>query len=335
MIMTAVDLWDRKIIYHLDIDSRQSYGQIGKKVGLSKNSVAYRINKLEEDGVIQTFFTVINAHRLHYIYPRFHYVYQYTTPEVRDDIISFFISHKNANIVASVRGTYDLSVMFCVRNIPEMYAIWRDIQQRYGPYFQQQSFSIWLGETQFRHAYLLSAESRQPDDIKFRNIAGVEKIDIDAIEHGILSCLAADARLRHSELADTLDTTSKVVRYRVKKLEKLGIIKGYGITFDLAKLGYNIFKLNIYLRSYKVRRDIIGHVSRHPGLVCIDDTAFESHLELEFHLEHISQLYEIMEDISASFPNAVKNYTYYNVVDVHKYQWMPVPDHHITPQCSP
>ncbi|MBS3772967.1 MAG: Lrp/AsnC family transcriptional regulator [Candidatus Thermoplasmatota archaeon] len=333
--MAAVDLRDRKILYHLDRDARQSYTQLGKKVGLSKNSIAYRINKLEDAGVIQNFFTVINAHRLRYIYPRFHYVYQYTTPGIRDDIISYFVGHKNANIVASLRGTYDLTVMFCVRNIPEMYAIWRDIQQRYGTYFQQQSFSIWLGETQYRHTYLLSQEPRLPTEIKFRNIAGAEKVDIDIVEHGILSCLATDARMPITDMADELDTTCKVIRYRIKKLEKQGIITGYGITFDIAKLGYNIFKLDIYLRSYKVRKDIIDHVARNPSLVCIDDTAFESHLELEFHLEHISQLYDIIEDISASFPNAVKNYIYFTVVDVHKYLWMPVSEHHTATSCSP
>ena len=45
--MTKFDLKDRKILFELDTNSRQSFHEIAKKVGLSKDSVIYRINKLQ------------------------------------------------------------------------------------------------------------------------------------------------------------------------------------------------------------------------------------------------------------------------------------------------
>jgi len=50
--MLKVDLKDRKILYELDYDSRQSLSKIGKKVGLHKNVVLYRIKRLENLGII-------------------------------------------------------------------------------------------------------------------------------------------------------------------------------------------------------------------------------------------------------------------------------------------
>ncbi len=44
--MTKIDLKDRKILYELDLDCRQSNNQIGKKVGLRRDVVAYRIKKI-------------------------------------------------------------------------------------------------------------------------------------------------------------------------------------------------------------------------------------------------------------------------------------------------
>ncbi len=41
--MENLDVEDKKILYELDIDSRQSFSQIGRKVGLSKDVVAYRV----------------------------------------------------------------------------------------------------------------------------------------------------------------------------------------------------------------------------------------------------------------------------------------------------
>ena len=39
-----IDLKDRKILYQLDSNCRQSNTQIGKNVGLKKDVVSYRIN---------------------------------------------------------------------------------------------------------------------------------------------------------------------------------------------------------------------------------------------------------------------------------------------------
>ena len=58
--MLKLDLKERKILYELDNNSRQSFTKIGKKVGLHKNVVAYRIKRMKKIGVIRFFYTVID-----------------------------------------------------------------------------------------------------------------------------------------------------------------------------------------------------------------------------------------------------------------------------------
>ena len=57
--MEKMDVKDRKILYHLDIDSRQSFNNIGKKVGLTRDNVAYRVKRLQDKGIITNFRTNI------------------------------------------------------------------------------------------------------------------------------------------------------------------------------------------------------------------------------------------------------------------------------------
>lgn len=64
--MEKLDLKDRKILYHLDLDSRQSFRSLGKKVGLSKDIVASRVKKLQEKGIIKGFFAVVDYSKLGY-----------------------------------------------------------------------------------------------------------------------------------------------------------------------------------------------------------------------------------------------------------------------------
>ena len=69
--MLKFDLKDRKILYQLNINSRQSFSQIGKKVGLSKTVVDYRIKKLEKQEIIRNYYTLIDAFKIGYEVLRF------------------------------------------------------------------------------------------------------------------------------------------------------------------------------------------------------------------------------------------------------------------------
>ena len=55
--MVIIDKKDKKILYHLDLNSRQSLNSIGKKVGLTKDVVAYRIQRMQKHGIIKMFRT--------------------------------------------------------------------------------------------------------------------------------------------------------------------------------------------------------------------------------------------------------------------------------------
>ena len=57
--MEKLDLKDRKILYELDLDSRQLFRAIGKKVGLSKDVVNSRVKKMHGRGIIKGYYAVV------------------------------------------------------------------------------------------------------------------------------------------------------------------------------------------------------------------------------------------------------------------------------------
>ena len=82
--MEKIDVKDRRILYELDVDSRQSFRNIGRKVGLSKDVVASRVKKLKEKGIILRFFAYYDIHHLGYTFLRFYFKFQYVTPDYAD-----------------------------------------------------------------------------------------------------------------------------------------------------------------------------------------------------------------------------------------------------------
>jgi DNA-binding Lrp family transcriptional regulator len=61
---------------------------------------------------------------------------------------------------------------------------------------------------------------------------------IDDLDRQLLNALQNDCR-NLQEIADKLDTPISTLHYRVKRLEKEGIIKGYSVVLDSTKLGLN------------------------------------------------------------------------------------------------
>lgn len=61
--------------------------------------------------------------------------------------------------------------------------------------------------------------------------------DIDPFDLKILSVLAADGRITHSELAARVGLSKSPCHARVKRLEKLGYILGYYAQIDPVRLG--------------------------------------------------------------------------------------------------
>ena len=92
--MENIDIKDRKILYHLDLDSRQSFSTIGHKVRLHRDVVAQRVKKLQDNGILVRFNTLIDNLKLGYITYRFYIKFQYITPDIKNEIINHFVNSK-------------------------------------------------------------------------------------------------------------------------------------------------------------------------------------------------------------------------------------------------
>jgi DNA-binding Lrp family transcriptional regulator len=120
-------------------------------------------------------------------------------------------------------------------------------------------------------------------------------IEIDEIDHKIIKLLYLNARTPTINIAKELNIATTTVRYRIKKLMDLGIIKGFRIDLDLPKLGYNLYKCDIVLRDHNQINKIIKYIENHPYIQGIQRSIGYVDLELAFYLKNANQLYNIMK----------------------------------------
>src|SRR3989338_3831479 len=127
----GLDVNDRKIIYELDRNSRQSFSSVGKKVRLSKEVVNYRVKRLQELGVLKGFYTVIDLAKLGYDSYRVYFKLTETSPEKQAEIIEHFRAKKGVWWLCSFMGEWDIAFATWARNNYDFGRIWQAVLERY------------------------------------------------------------------------------------------------------------------------------------------------------------------------------------------------------------
>jgi DNA-binding Lrp family transcriptional regulator len=320
--MDFLDVKNRKILHELDMNARQSFSQIGKKVGLPKSVVSYRIKKLLKSGVIKNFYTAIDTFKLGYISFRIYINYQYTTPKIEEEIRNHFINEKLNWWTISSEGRYDLAIIMWVKEINDFNKFWEKTLLKYRDYFREQHFSIYIQSYSFFHDYLINDDYME--NRKQYITSGIKNNNsIDTTDLKILNQISSNARISFMELSDIIGISFISIKQRINKMIKNGIIQGFRADIDFSKIGFEYYKADIYLKNYNCRNTIISYIKHNPYLLRIDKSVGLSDLELEFHVKDINHFQKIIDDISSKFKLEIKNYKYLRASKLYKMGYLP------------
>jgi len=321
--MTSLDLKDRKILYELDLDCRQSNTQIGKKVGLKKDVVSYRIKKLQEEGVINKFYAAIDSFKLGYhvfrIYVNFHYI----TSEKKQEIIKYFVDYKYSWAVLTLKSEIDLDVVFWVKDIFEFYTFLEKTLDKYEEFFEKYAISLYIYASCYKKDYLLKDELHKIEREKYEVRCGVKPVEIDETDYKLLDELSVNGRAPLVELAEKLGCSSQSVNYRIKNLVKSGIINSFRVELDLSKLNFKHYKVDIYLKNHKMKKPIFDYLKDKSYLEYMNMSIGWADLEPEFIVRDMDELLKIMEDLNTKFSGAIKKQSFWVTEKYHKLICLP------------
>jgi len=320
--MVKIDLKDRKILYELDLNCRQSNTQIGKKVGLKKDVVAYRIKRMQDEGIITAFWTAINTFKLGYHVFRLYINFQYINNDIKNEIIDHFKNYKNVWMIASMRGVIDFDAVIWVDDIYEFYCFWKNTLDLYEEYFEKYTLSIYIESCNYKKDYLLPDDNNINCELYKTSSAG-KAVKIDELDYKLLNEIVINARTPLIDIAKKLDCSSQTVQYRLKNLMELKVINAYRIHIDVSKLGLQLYKLDIYLKDHKQRNKIIDYLKTKPYFIVLNVAMGWSDIEPEFVFKNTDELTQEMEIINSKFPNVIKNYDYWETAKIHKFRWLP------------
>ena len=113
-----LDKKDKKILTLLNTDARLSIAQISRKTGIQRDSVLYRIKKMQKQKVIRYFHTLLNPAVLGYpIYSFVNLTLNNLTEDKEKDLISYLKAHHNVVYLAKTTGKWDVTLCISAKNL--------------------------------------------------------------------------------------------------------------------------------------------------------------------------------------------------------------------------
>lgn len=304
----SLDLKDRKILMELGRDARQSYNQIGKRVGLSKEVVNYRIDRLLNEEVIERFHTVINYFKIGVVKFKLYLRLTNIGNHELQKLITYLKEHEKTEWVAVMSGRWDLVVGLLVNNVNDCDENIQQILDTFSSYVQEKAVTTTLYLAHRNRDFV--ATHTAPKVVYHTTHDTQEKID--SVDYSLLQLLANNARLPVTELAEKLKTTSRVVQYRMKELERKKIILSYRAHVNPLRLGKIFCKALIYLGSSRLARlqELVNYTSSLEGAIWPQRVLGAWDFELDFELSDYDRFQHIIFELKQRFPDLIKNHEF-------------------------
>ena len=310
-IMAGLDGFDRRLLYELDLDARAPVSRLARRLRKSKETVNFRLNRLLKEHYVKGFYTVFNTSKLGWYYYKFYLKFKNITPRKESELFEYVRAKPRIAYLGSLEGYYDCIILLAVRNARDIVDFFYPFMKKFGEYIQTKDTTIFLSTHRLNQRFLHAGSEKRDWHYPVR----LENYEVDESDRKILQAITNNARLAIVEIAQKTGLDPKVVRYRMKKLEKDGIILAYVTAPNFEKLGLEFFQVNISMKNPEKTREVLAYFDSTNACLFALEMVGRYDLAVELHLENGEQLKKIIDGFREKF---VESYNDYDVSTINK-----------------
>lgn len=123
------------------------------------------------------------------------------------------------------------------------------------------------------------------------------KIELDSVDKGIINILQHDAKTPYAEIGEKLFVSAGTIHARIKKLERLKIIKNTSISVDYKKIGFDITCfIGIYLRHSSLYNTVKNELYKIPEIVNVHYTTGQYSMFIKLFCKDTQHLRSVLHD---------------------------------------
>ncbi|GAA4827862.1 Lrp/AsnC ligand binding domain-containing protein [Algivirga pacifica] len=136
-------------------------------------------------------------------------------------------------------------------------------------------------------------------------------LEIDEIDVKILTELLKDAKTPYTEIAERIPVSGGTVHVRMKKLEKMGIVRGATLDIDFARLGYDITAfLGIFLEKSSLYDTVSKELEKIPEILTLHYTTGDYSIFVRIACRDTNHLREVLHDKIQRVPGISRTETF-------------------------
>ncbi len=309
-----------RILEQLDINCRQSYSQIAKKVGLSKDAVGYRIKSLEKKKIILGYYSVLNITKLGYMTYKVMLTFKDTTSKIEQEIISYLKKQENIGWVVSGDGYYNLMAVAWVENSFIFESLFGRFLKKYYRYIKERDILVITENHTCRKVYLYNKKIDSLSDIFY---GSADKIKLDEIDLQIIKLIANNSTIPLYEIASKVDLTAEAIANRLKNLQKREIIQAFRPVINTSLLNYQYYNILFRLKRFDNIHKIFEYFKNNPNIIYFVKYLGDYDLGIDLEVENVNKLREILMQIKDNFSQDIESYNSILISEQHKISYLP------------
>ena len=321
--MFRVDKIDKNVIYELSKNARLSYKQIARNINSKKETVAYHINKLIAEGIITKFVPVFSLSRLGIFSSKIYLRLSGLNKEKEEKMYRYLLSNKKIVWVAKSVGRWDLLLGVYATNILDFSKIKEEILSKLSDNIVDYDITHIEDGLVFNRDYLSDKNVDYRKEFIFGGCAGKEKLK--EIEFKIIQHIKNNGRFNILDIANHLRIDPKTFINKIKELQKRGILQGFTLFLNLKKIGFQLYKLCVYLQNHNEKKikNLISFLKNNRQTIHLIKSLGSWELEIEIESGDSKEIYDYIAELKNTFPNMIKQVDLAIVTEELKLEFFP------------
>jgi len=317
-----LDVKDKKLLVLLSEDSRQTINDLAKKVRLKRDTVAYRLKRMEKQGIILRYYPTINYEMLGYHQFHVFFVVDEANEGDKQKFIECLKNYPGTLSMMEYSDRWDFEWVFLAKSLGEFDHVVNVvcgnfsniIQERLKLIHRSNFYSILL-------PYDFHDMKRKQKHFKMPK----KRVDADKKDRKILKELSLNARQSTYELSKKIGLSPDAIRVRIKRLEESNVIVRYTVLLNLSVLGYHLYTFAQQMKNFDKHSEAKFRtlVEDHPHIIKAVKALGPWDLLVYIIADSSKNFHKTIKQLKSEFSQTIGSYATFVAYEEHMFEPFP------------
>lgn len=305
--MLKLTLADKKILSMIEYAPRITYKELATACHLSKDTIKYRIERLEREKIILQYTCYIDYKKLgnqsYKLYLK-----------LRGDITQktalkeYLRQQKNVFSIFEIVRDSSLGIAIFAKTHQEFNNIENKILEQFGHIITNRKFCTMIDVKIYQKNFFNETEKHTTKFQEDMLLWGtVENNVLDEKDKQLITILHKNSRTSLIDIGQKLKLSIDAIKNRIQRLNDKKIITIFMTNINYIKLGYDYYKLFIYPRVYSniIESNMINSLKNTPNCINVVRTIGPWKIEAEFYAQKYQDMETILDQLNNKFKDDI------------------------------